>query len=625
MKKKSKILSGILALSAVACVSLGIAFQSDDGVTASAVSGFSVNTLGYLEWTAESGATSYEVSSAYGTFKTTETKVNVGDAIMKAVNSATADNPDAESASITFTVTPYVDGVAGTASEYTYPITSYIDYSYDTIDLSESQINTDGDLLGTGSLSKTNKTNGVIGAMYKNSILLFGFNTNSQLSTSKTQNSLIYLFGADEKVDYKGDYYVETSYSYYAWALQLSRTNINILLEGRDVSASTAQTNSYYTTIGSWTVPTYSAGLYAQSVGVFDTYNLQGEKIGETLYFQREKMDTTNLTKTFQFEREFFVNNDILADPNNDGDNADAITDADYEGCSGFGFRSPSTNYTYTIQSGKLNEEEGAPLYKATQLSLSTNGDIGVNLYVKLNGLAQENLDKLQAQLTYDNNTEIAELSATDTQGVYKISKAVAPKDIDKQITARVVLPGGPLTKEVQYSVRDYINSTAGTAQAEIANALAQYCEAVATFFDAEAEQPTLDETPVDLTAYAPTLVSSDENVVPYGMSLIVEEKTTIRFFFKVTGEMPTDFLANGEAVEAKADQTEGFYYIDLVDISAKDLDKDFEFQVGNCKVQCSALTYGLSVLGMESDSKTVNLVKALYAYNQAANEFFGE
>ena len=88
MRIKNKILSGILALSAVACVSLGIAFQSDNNVTASAVSGLSVNALGDLQWTAVDGATSYEVSSAYGTLTTTDTKVNVGDAIMKAAKSA---------------------------------------------------------------------------------------------------------------------------------------------------------------------------------------------------------------------------------------------------------------------------------------------------------------------------------------------------------------------------------------------------------------------------------------------------------------------------------------------------------------------------------------------------------
>ena len=622
MRTKNKILSGILALSAIACVSLGIAFQSNDGITASAVSGMSVNTLGYLEWTAETGVTSYEVTSSrdgetYGTVTTTEAKVNVGDAIMRAVNSATAENPDATETSVTFTVTPYTDGVAGTPSEYTHPITSYIDYAFNKTDFSDAtttagaQVGTEGSISITGNT----KTVGVGNAMTKNELFTFTWQTSAKLSTSEDQNTWIYLFGKD------GCDWSSTSHSYYVWAMQLYRTGAILYANGAENSAKNApDTRVKISTI---ITPTFNTGIdHKFSVGVFDTYGLDGEKVGETVYVRLD--DATN--GKLEDEGYYFASNDSLTTYGINESGSD-----EYKGRSGFGICSPSTNFTYTVTAGNTYDTAyGESLYEAAGLSLSTNGDIGVNLYVNnLSEIANANLAGAKVQLTYKGEMQEIALPAAETAGAmagaHKISFAVAPKDINEKITARVVIAGGPMGKAVQYSVADYINSVAeGSEQYAIVQALKNYCDTAVSYFNAEAEQPALDETVVDLSQYAPTFVSSDENVTPYGISLIVEEKTTIRFFFKLTGEMPA-ILVDGKSVEAVADGTAGFYYVDLADISAKDLDKDFEFQVGDCKVKCCALTYGLSVLGIESDNKTVNLVKALYAYNQAANNYFGE
>lgn len=609
MRIKNKILSGILALSAVACVSLGIAFQSDNNVTASAVSGLSVNTLGYLEWTAVDGATSYEVSSAYGTLTTTDTKVNVGDAIMKAAKSATAQNPDAQSASVAFTVTPVG---AGEASEYLYNFNSYIDYSFDTRDVSQAQINQDGTLLGDDTIvTKKNAYRGAIKATYKNTLLTCGLIPGEQFGSKSTSH--FFLFGRNDKVKADDGTYMTTSGTAYgAWRITNNKSNVKVFIDGSRNKVE----DSTYTEVATFsTAAITEKSLYCYTMGVFDTYDLKGDKTGETFYLRRDKMDVNNQTKTKHNENSVFVNNETLT--------ANNVTEDTYKNATCLGWKVPKVDeLTYTIQSGKVNENENSPLYEATGLSLSTNGDIGVNLYVKN---VSNVTGAFKAELTFNGETEVVDFVETQTAGVYKVSKAVAPKYIDEKITARVFVEGGPIGKAVQYSVRDYINQAEeGDKEYAITQALASYCDSVDTFFNAETEQPELDTTAVDLSNYAPTLVSADENVVPYGISLIVEDKTTIRFFFKVKGEMPEVFKADGKDVEVVADQMEGFYYIDLVDIDAKDLDKDFEFQVGNCKVQCSALTYGLSVLGdSESDNKTVNLVKALYAYNQAANDYF--
>ena len=72
----------------------------------------------------------------------------------------------------------------------------------------------------------------------------------------------------------------------------------------------------------------------------------------------------------------------------------------------------------------------------------------------------------------------------------------------------------------------------------------------------------------------------------------------------------------------ATAVQSGNFYYVDVEDIAAQDLEKTYEFAVGGYTVTCCALTYG-SLLSENDDNKTWSLMNALLAYYEAAEDYF--
>lgn len=457
-----KVVNVVFGLTAVACCALGMAFQGANDTLKASAEGMSVNMLGYLEWAEVDGATSYKVSSVYGDFTVTENKANVGDAITKAAEAA---EEEATSASVAFTVTPYTGETAGAEMSYTYEFSSYIDYGFNTVDLSEAQKNADGSLVGDGALSKMNGTMGAIGAMYKNNLFSFGFHSNAQLSTKIAQNSYFYLFGKDSVVSHSGGtYYYNTSTSEYAWAIRFARSKFEIYLEGTHKSAKVAHTEATksYTVVGELAVPSQTEAIesYAYTVGVFDTYDLSGAKTGETLYILREVLDEENKVKTFNYQGSVFVDNQTLADNN--------ITDEDYEGCTGFGARSPSDNYTYELTSGEVAENESEPLCEVSKLSFSGDETKTFHWYFNnLNDLAKANIANVKARITFKGQTTEHTLAETNAESTYKLSYEVANEDYEEEILISVVIPGGAMTETLSYTAQKCMEDIISDVDAE--------------------------------------------------------------------------------------------------------------------------------------------------------------
>ena len=266
-------------------------------------------------------------------------------------------------------------------------------------------------------------------------------------------------------------------------------------------------------------------------------------------------------------------------------------------------------------------QAEVEPFYKDMQLSISLNGDIGVNLYVNFSDYVKENLDGATMKITFKGESSYQEIPTPQATGEYKFSYAVAAKEIDTPITAQLVLANGMQGKEITYCVRDYVNLvTEGDEEYEVATALAKYCDAAKEYFN-DTAQPALDETEVDFNAFAPTVNDVEDNVTLYGISLIAESKTTLRLYFRLeSDEMPTTIQVNGADVTPT--QSGDFYYVDMEDIHARNLQTNYTFAIGENTVSCSALSYGCLV--QNDDNKSVNLVKALYAYSEAAKAYFG-
>ena len=286
----------------------------------------------------------------------------------------------------------------------------------------------------------------------------------------------------------------------------------------------------------------------------------------------------------------------------------------------------------WNIKEDVILKATGELVCEKQGLSLTLDDKIGVNLYASV----ADGVDVTGAKmkLTYKgNSTEVALADSAITEGAYagcyKFSYYVPAKEIYETITAQLVLADGTLGKEITYSVATYLTlaETEGSEKVKaLATALAKYGDAAATYFDVNAEDPEADTTEVDFSSYAPTVNDvEDDGEVLYGISLLVEDATTIRLYFRLQDgvQMPT-ITVDGETLEAVADGAEGFYYVDKTGISARELATDITFVIGNSTVTCNALSYGYLTNGSEN-VKLVNLVKALYAYSETTKAYWAD
>ena len=111
-----------------------------------------------------------------------------------------------------------------------------------------------------------------------------------------------------------------------------------------------------------------------------------------------------------------------------------------------------------------------------------------------------------------------------------------------------------------------------------------------------------------------------EEGVKVYGISLTLNSKTELNIYFTIDDEenIP-EFFVDGESVTPV--KVGNYYRIKIADIPAQNLDKVYVVTVGGLTAKYSPMSYGY--MAMNTQSETVkNVIKALYAYNQAANVY---
>lgn len=301
-----------------------------------------------------------------------------------------------------------------------------------------------------------------------------------------------------------------------------------------------------------------------------------------------------------------------------------------------------NSNYSDTIKDRadvKVSAECELPVVKAAvaNASVSLKGNVAINYYADLSSeltgessaatavfknAAGETLGKPIAL-----NAVQAETSG-EMQGKYKFSYPVAARDYQEKITL-TVLENGTEIAGLSYSVNDYIVAVNAmeSASAELknaVNALKAYCEAARAYF---AGETVASAEAADLSAFAGAIEKAEASAAEdadINMSLLLKSGTELRIYFK--GDL--DCTIGGVAAEKRAAKAEGYYYVSVEDIAAKDLGAEQVLTIGNYTIKCSALSYAAAVEGIVSEETSVvnlkNLVRALYAYYAAANAYFG-
>lgn len=261
-------------------------------------------------------------------------------------------------------------------------------------------------------------------------------------------------------------------------------------------------------------------------------------------------------------------------------------------------------------------------------VSLSLEGNIGINFYVYLNNvIPMDYIEVISPEGIYGEADGVPYV----INGIkyYKITYYVAPKDYKTEINLSIE----GHTVSGKCSVEEYINKfKEGENGYELVMALKDYCEAARVFFSGETATESATEVVIP-DKYAGVASGADDNVTLYGSTLVLHSMVAIRAYIEYSGSSFPFRSVNGswswvfcyceyEAVQGK----EGVYsgYLEINGIFAKNLDKTYIIQIGGYTIKYSALSYAYAVLKDESsDAALVNLAKALYAYSNAANSFF--
>ena len=297
---------------------------------------------------------------------------------------------------------------------------------------------------------------------------------------------------------------------------------------------------------------------------------------------------------------------------------------------------------------GAQEEVQNVYTITYTQASISLAGDIGLNYYATLSEdlMADEGA---YIVFTVAGEKQIVPISdaivSTGNNGelTYRFSCKVVAKQMTEQVVGQMYTSDGTAVGEAKaFSVKAYCDKAI-----EVYSSYSQYANLVNlmkamlnyggysqiqlghnidNLANADLADTSLPEiTGADLAAYAHGKEGSESGISIMQVSLLLNSTTTIRYYFQLDGTHPIEdytFVVDGKAA-APVLYRDNIYYVDKVDIAAKDLDVNSYVEVGGLKVWYCGMSYVRQILNTSTDTNLINVCKALYAYSEAANAYF--
>lgn len=270
-------------------------------------------------------------------------------------------------------------------------------------------------------------------------------------------------------------------------------------------------------------------------------------------------------------------------------------------------------------------------------MTLELGGKIGVNFYVSSDAdLAAD--DYAEFVLGNGGRQTVKKSEATETAYGVKFTCWVPAKEMADTITA-TLYKGGEIQHTVTTTVKGYAeiilqNEKYASAQ-KLANAMLNYgayAQQVLKYkTDALANEGIVDAVSDVQTSQLEEFKKSKQGVTDfgslYGTTLVLNGDTTLRMYFKFVEGASLEGLTFTIGGETQNYTQSGEYYIvDITNISAYDLNEDYTVTVTagekSFDASCSALTYCYNALVNSTDETLQNMAKALYLYNQAAEEY---
>ncbi|MER2081212.1 MAG: ubiquitin-like protein, partial [Ruminococcus sp.] len=294
--------------------------------------------------------------------------------------------------------------------------------------------------------------------------------------------------------------------------------------------------------------------------------------------------------------------------------------------------------------------------------SLSLDGNIGINFYLdpSVAGLTAQQVtaDKLSYTFAWaDVETTKAKVNVAEQanqknfsietiNGVdyIKVTCYVCAAEMTCGVNATFTLNGKTESESEPYTVRKYCDDSVlsenaqykdDTKLVELVKAMLNYGAMAQTKFKVNTgylanqnvtyEKGDVTGTMIDtaIAAANGNKTADDMNAVAaalgakwFSTSLIYLDDSTLRHYFVKDTEAfnPSAYTGN---------KSNYYYYVEVPGIAAAELDNLQSFTAGSQTFKYSALDFVKGMITSSADGDSQNLAKALYWYNQAANEYF--
>ena len=276
--------------------------------------------------------------------------------------------------------------------------------------------------------------------------------------------------------------------------------------------------------------------------------------------------------------------------------------------------------------------------------SLSLDGDIGVNFYMELSDEVIAHKDTAYMKFTIPSGTSAYEADVlvkdaltidVDGKTYYVFKCNVSAKDMNSEIKAQII-DGDKAGTEYSYTVQTYaqyiLDNTdvaVYAAAAPLVKAMLNYGAYSQIYFGINTDNHAnniLTEQEQTLPANV-NIVHDDVSVADLpsgvtfeGYSVMLRSEVVLSLFFKNKSGEDVKFYYNGSEIEPV--DNSGYLRVKITGITAGELSSDFTVNAGSGSVTCSPMNYCKTILEGNYDDDLKNVVKALYVYSQAADEY---
>ena len=233
--------------------------------------------------------------------------------------------------------------------------------------------------------------------------------------------------------------------------------------------------------------------------------------------------------------------------------------------------------------------------------------------------------------------------NATHKKGMYGFTCGLYAKEMTQDVIVQVVNSKGEVGRKYSYAIMDYVDYVLNSTNPIYDNAkpvlksMINYGgyaqDEFNAYLDNKAYKNVKDEfleelnkvSASDFESYSFKEISTDSNYSSRSISLILEEATTLRFYFNVKDESKnTSAIVMVDGKRANMGKNKKGYYVDVPPVKSNKLDEVHIIQINDLKVECSVLSYMYTFLNYSKNEIDITVTKALYIYYLRCKAYFG-